>query len=92
MEILNPFLILSLLAHFTTAQYRIKFGPFFSLGPTKSYIVESDTTIYPGEVPNPQQDRLALWPGMGTENNGRKADLVQSIILSVANPAKYTFL
>ncbi|EIW86114.1 hypothetical protein CONPUDRAFT_44252, partial [Coniophora puteana RWD-64-598 SS2] len=33
--------------------------------------------------PNPQTDRLAIWPGMETANKG----LVQSIIVSFADPA-----
>lgn len=60
------------------AQDSVRFGPYFSLGATTSYIVEAETTIYPGKTPSPQQARLALWPGMGTD----AGDLIQTIVLS----------
>ena len=41
-------------------------------------IVEAETTIYPGKAHSPAQDRLALWPGMGTDSG----DLIQAIVLS----------
>jgi hypothetical protein len=59
------------------------FGPYFSLGPTSSWIREATTTLVLPETPNPQKDRLALWPGMGTSGN----DLIQALAVSFADPA-----
>jgi hypothetical protein len=66
-------------ASMTLAQAQeIYFGPYYSLGATNSYIVEAETTLYPGKTPDPQKARLALWPGMGTD----AGDLIQAIVLS----------
>ncbi|KAF7118662.1 hypothetical protein CNMCM5793_008200 [Aspergillus hiratsukae] len=59
------------------------FGPYFSLGPTSSWIREANTTLVLPETPNPQKDRLALWPGMGTSGD----DLIQALAVSFADPA-----
>lgn len=40
----------------------IRFGNAFSLGATNSYIVEAETTLYPGKTQNGDTPRLALWP------------------------------
>ena len=70
---------LAALAATATAQSEnIRFGSAYSLGATNSYIVEAETTIYPGKAHSPAQDRLALWPGMGTDSG----DLIQAIVLS----------
>ncbi|KAJ4303834.1 hypothetical protein N0V90_002735 [Kalmusia sp. IMI 367209] len=66
------------------AQNTVKFGPYYSLGATSSYIVESDTTVYPGKTPSPQQNRMVLWPGMGTDDDC----LIQAIISSSGSEAK----
>ena len=59
-------------------QSNIGFGPAFSLGPTQSWIREATTTLVLPEVPSPQADRLALWPGMGTSSG----DLIQALAVS----------
>lgn len=61
----------------------IGFGPYFSLGPTNSWIREANTTLVLPTVPSPAADRLVLWPGMGTSDG----DLIQAIALAVANPS-----
>lgn len=61
----------------------IGFGPAFSLGPTQSWIREANTTIVLPEVPSPQVDRLALWPGMGTSGG----DLIQALAVSFTDPS-----
>ena len=70
--------LLLALAGNAAAQYSVRFGSAYSLGATNSYIVEAETTLYPGKTPDPQQDRMVLWPGMGTDSG----DLVQSIVSS----------
>ncbi|CAI7610206.1 unnamed protein product [Penicillium discolor] len=65
------------------AQDQIGFGPHFSLGPTSSWIREANTTLVLPEVPSPQKDRLALWPGMGTSGG----DLIQALAVSFSDPA-----
>jgi hypothetical protein len=64
-----------------------RFGPAFSLGPTQSYIVYAETTLYPGKTPQPQLDRLALWAGMGTD--AKPSNLIQAIIVSLGSERKY---
>lgn len=59
------------------------FGPYFSLGPTNSWIREANTTLVLPEVPSPAVDRLALWPGMGTSDG----DLIQAIAVATESPA-----
>ncbi|KAL2833872.1 hypothetical protein BDW59DRAFT_179505 [Aspergillus cavernicola] len=67
----------------TTAQSIIGFGPYFSLGPTQSWIREANTTLVLPEIPTPELlDRLALWPGMGTSGG----DLIQALAVSFADP------
>lgn len=65
------------------AQDTIGFGPYFSLGPTQSWIREATTTLVLPEVPNPQEERLALWPGMGTSGG----DLIQALAVSFEDPS-----
>ncbi|KAF7591257.1 hypothetical protein BBP40_001818 [Aspergillus hancockii] len=65
------------------AQDTITFGPAFSLGPTQSWIREATTTLVLPEAPSPQEDRLALWPGMGTSGG----DLIQALAVSFSDPA-----
>ncbi|CEL11203.1 hypothetical protein ASPCAL14306 [Aspergillus calidoustus] len=66
-----------------TAQSTVGFGPYFSLGPTQSWIREANTTLVLPEIPTPQLlDRLALWPGMGTSGG----DLIQALAVSFADP------
>jgi len=50
----------------TNAQSKVGFGPYFSLGPTKSWIREATTTLVLPVVPSPVKDQLALWLGMRT--------------------------
>jgi len=64
------------------AQSNIGFGPAFSLGPTKSWIREANTTLVLPEVPSKEVDRLALWPGMGTSSG----DLIQALAVSFSDP------
>ncbi|KKK13295.1 hypothetical protein P175DRAFT_0521471 [Aspergillus ochraceoroseus IBT 24754] len=64
-----------------SARDTINFGPFFSLGPTKSWIREAKTTLVLPEVPG-ALDRLALWPGMSTSGG----DLIQALAVSFADP------
>ncbi|KAL2864016.1 uncharacterized protein BJX67DRAFT_374176 [Aspergillus lucknowensis] len=62
----------------TVAQSTVGFGPYFSLGPTQSWIREANTTLVLPETPTPDLlDRLALWPGMGTS----AGDLIQALAL-----------
>ncbi|KAE8381385.1 hypothetical protein BDV26DRAFT_301506 [Aspergillus bertholletiae] len=65
------------------AQDTVLFGPAFSLGPTQSWIREATTTLVLPEAPSPQEDRLALWPGMGTSGG----DLIQALAVSFSDPA-----
>ncbi|KAL3479595.1 hypothetical protein BJX99DRAFT_221906 [Aspergillus californicus] len=65
----------------TTAQDNIGFGPYFSLGPTSSWIREANTTLVLPDTPG-LLDRLALWPGMGTSGG----DLIQALAVSFADP------
>jgi hypothetical protein len=51
-------------------------GPSWSLGPTKSRIIEVTTTLEPGAPPQPPHTMLALWPGI---SNG-SGDLIQSTV------------
>ncbi|KAK0209558.1 hypothetical protein IW262DRAFT_1281490 [Armillaria fumosa] len=73
---------LALVASFFALSSAQQFGPYYSLGATSSYIVEATTTLTPSKVPSPAADRLALWPGMGTDGGG----LYQSIVLAIASP------
>lgn len=73
---------LALVASFFALSSAQQFGPYYSLGATSSYIIEATTTLTPSKVPSPAADRLALWPGMGTDGGG----LYQSIVLAVASP------
>ncbi|EMR64176.1 hypothetical protein UCREL1_8844 [Eutypa lata UCREL1] len=66
-----------------SAQDTIGFGPYFSLGPTASWIREATTTLVLPDVPSPQEERLALWPGMGTSGG----DLIQALAVSFEDPA-----
>lgn len=61
----------------------IGFGPYFSLGPTASWIRSAKTTLVLPKVPSPATDRLALWPGMGTSGN----DLIQALAVSFSSPS-----
>ncbi|KAF4469263.1 hypothetical protein FALBO_3843 [Fusarium albosuccineum] len=79
---LSTTLGLAALLHAATAQNIVGFGPAFSLGPTKSWIRESTTTLVLPKVPNPPKDRLALWPGMGTSGG----DLIQALAVAFSNP------
>ncbi|KAJ5420221.1 hypothetical protein N7465_002740 [Penicillium sp. CMV-2018d] len=79
---LRNFAVLAVLS-LVNAQDQIGFGPHFSLGPTSSWIREANTTLVLPEVPSPQKDRLALWPGMGTSGG----DLIQALAVSFADPA-----
>ena len=68
---------------------QVGFGATWWLNPQGSegndvFIVSSNTTLIVPPAPNPQKDRIALWPGMLTRGGG----LVQSIIVSFANPAQ----
>lgn len=67
------------------AQSTVGFGPYFSLGPTQSWIREATTTLVLPEVPSPVADRLALWPGMGTSGG----DLIQALAVSFSDPNAY---
>jgi hypothetical protein len=55
---------------------RDSWGPAFSLGPAKSDIISTTTTIYPGKMPSDQKGLLYIWLGI---SNGT-GDLIQSII------------
>ncbi|KAG9694760.1 hypothetical protein KCU95_g5172, partial [Aureobasidium melanogenum] len=57
----------------------IRFGNAFSLGATtNTYIIEAETTLYPGKTQSGDTPRLALWPGMGTD----ESQLIQAIVLA----------
>lgn len=56
----------------------IRFRHAFSLGATHSYIIEAETTLYPGKTQSGDTSRLALWPGMGTD----EGQLIQAIVLA----------
>ncbi|KAK0433229.1 hypothetical protein EV421DRAFT_1718755 [Armillaria borealis] len=73
---------LALAASFFALSSAQQFGPYYSLGATSSYIIEATTTLTSSKVPSPAADRLALWPGMGTDGGG----LYQSIVLAIASP------
>ncbi|KAE9372416.1 hypothetical protein N431DRAFT_504839 [Stipitochalara longipes BDJ] len=55
---------------------RDSWGPALSLGPSKSPIIQTTTTIYPGPPPSNQTGYLFSWLGI---SNGT-GDLIQSII------------
>jgi hypothetical protein len=76
----NRSLLLGALAATVTgvvAQENVRFGNAFSLGATTSYIIEAETTLYPGKTQSGDTPRLALWPGMGTD----QGQLIQAIVL-----------
>ncbi|KAI0128711.1 hypothetical protein BJ170DRAFT_342702 [Xylariales sp. AK1849] len=79
-----PLATLSLLALLgaVNGQSTVGFGPYFSLGPTSSWIREATTTLVLPDVPSPAKDRLALWPGMGTSDG----DLVQALAVAFSDP------
>jgi hypothetical protein len=79
--------LLSLLG-LASCQTTVGFGPYFSLGPTSSWIREATTTLVLPDTPSPQKDRLALWPGMGTS----RGDLIQALAVSFADPAAYAYI
>jgi hypothetical protein len=63
------------------------FGAHWALNPGNSdqyHIVKATTTLEVPKAPHPQKDRLALWPGMNTQDGG----LIQSIIVSFADPSR----
>src|ERR1700761_5685918 len=66
-------------------QSKVGFGPYFSLGPTSSWIRESNFTLVLPAAPSPQKDRQALWAGMGTSGG----DLIQALAVSFASPSAY---
>lgn len=78
-----PFAAAAILGGIARAEDTIGFGPYFSLGPTQSWIREATTTLVLPEVPSPQEERLALWPGMGTSGG----DLIQALAVSFQDPA-----
>jgi hypothetical protein len=81
-----PLLSLLLLFNSAIAQSTIGFGPYFSLGPTQSWIREANTTLILPEIPSPGLlDRLGLWPGMGTSGG----DLIQALAVSFSDPNAY---
>lgn len=63
--------LLLALAGNVAAQYSVRFGPYYSLGATTSYIVEAETTLYPGKTPDPQQGKR---PILNIENT-KKANI-----------------
>jgi hypothetical protein len=75
-------LVLLAIASLANSQETIGFGPYFSLGPTQSWIREATTTLVLPQAPSPQKDRLALWPGMGTSGG----DLIQALAVSFSDP------
>ncbi|KAI0431095.1 hypothetical protein F5Y09DRAFT_305918 [Xylaria sp. FL1042] len=77
------FAFLAALLGVAHSQDTVGFGPYFSLGPTQSWIREATTTLVLPKVPSPQEERLALWPGMGTSGG----DLIQALAVSFENPA-----
>lgn len=65
------------------AQSKIAFGPYFRLGPLQqTWIREATTTLILPELPSPQVDRLALWPGMKSS----RGDLIQALAVSMKDP------
>lgn len=83
MKSLAPVSAVVLLGAVSVSATTYGFGPYFSLGPTSSWIRESNTTLVLPAVPSPAADRLALWPGMGTSDG----DLIQAIAVATKNPA-----
>lgn len=77
-ELLHSLKLTALLAlcSFVVLTAADSWGEAWSLGPTKSRIIEATTTIQPGKPPQPPRTMLALWPGM---SNG-SGDLIQSCI------------
>jgi hypothetical protein len=61
----------------TILAQNVRFGNAFSLGATTSYILSAETTLYPGRTQPGDTPRLALWPGMGTD----QGQLIQAIVL-----------
>lgn len=51
-------------------------GPAYSLGPTTSRIILSETTLLPGDPPSDAKDMLTIWPGI-SDGTG---DLIQSTV------------
>jgi hypothetical protein len=76
---INHTLLLAALATLLPAilAQNVRFGNAFSLGATTSYILSAETTLYPGRTQPGDTPRLALWPGMGTD----QGQLIQAIVL-----------
>jgi hypothetical protein len=55
----------------------VRFGTAFPPAPTRSYFIAQHTTLYPGRTQSGDTPRLALWPGMGTD----QGQLIQAIVL-----------
>ncbi|KAG8158559.1 hypothetical protein KVR01_011681 [Diaporthe batatas] len=57
-------------------------GPICGLQPTRSEIISTTSTIYPGKMPQGQKGYLFAWIGIqGTSKSGQQeGDLVQSIV------------
>lgn len=77
-------LIASFILGAAHAQDTIGFGSYFTVSMSSDiWIKEAMTTLVLPQTPSPQQERLALWPGMETTNG----DLIQAIAVSFENPA-----
>lgn len=56
----------------------VSFGPTYWLGPSKSPIISTTTTIYPGEYPAGQAGYLFSW--LGIQDANEAGDLIQGIV------------
>ncbi|KAF2996155.1 hypothetical protein E8E14_001493 [Neopestalotiopsis sp. 37M] len=83
MKSLSTLALLAILEAATVQATTYGFGPYFSMGPTSSWIREANTTLVLPAVPSPAVDRLALWPGMSTSDG----DLIQAIAVATKDPS-----
>jgi hypothetical protein len=48
-----------------------KFGPAYRITQTNAYIIEAETTLFPPNIPSPQQDALLIWAGLDSDTKDR---------------------
>jgi hypothetical protein len=69
---------------FAQGQNHYLYGPMWgwrSSPGAKGYIINAETTLHPGKVPEKVAPRLAIWPGLDVPKG-----LVQPIIVSSSEP------
>jgi len=59
-----------------------RFGPTYKVGPSNTYIIEAETTLFLPSVPTPQQNSLLIWAGMDSDTKDRYQGVVASYAAS----------